>query len=160
MLLGSESADVAGYQTGIRLAHALGLPVVTGVKGLTVDDGVARCERAVGSEREVYSVALPAVITVKDGLNIPRYPSVPGRIKARKKEVSTHEVTLAAPHIVKGRLVVPAAAAKGTKVLDANAWALRVSSKIPTTEISEEAFTIRIASLIMAGRMASTALGS
>ena len=120
VLLGSESADVAGYQTGIRLAHALGLPVVTGVKGLTVDAGVARCERAVGSEREVYSVALPAVITVKDGLNIPRYPSVPGRIKARKKEVSTREVTLAAPRIVKGRLVVPAAAAKGTKVLDAN----------------------------------------
>ena len=69
VLLGSESADVAGYQTGIRLAHALGLPVVTGVKGLTVEAGVARCERAVGSEREVYSVALPAVITVKDGLN-------------------------------------------------------------------------------------------
>jgi electron transfer flavoprotein beta subunit len=115
VLLGSESADVAGYQTGIRLAHALGLPVVTGVKGLTVEAGVARCERAVGSEREVYSVALPA-----DGLNIPRYPSVPGRIKARKKEVSTHEVTLAAPRIVKGQLVVPAAAAKGTKVLDAN----------------------------------------
>ena len=88
--------------------------------GLTVDAGVARCERAVGSEREVYSVSLPAVITVKDGLNIPRYPSVPGRIKARKKEVSTHEVTLATPRIVKARLVVPAAAAKGTKVLDAN----------------------------------------
>ncbi len=81
-----------GYQTGIRLAHALGLPVVTNVKGLVIDDGKARCERAVGTEREVYEVSLPAVLTVKDGLNIPRYPSVPGRIKARKKPVTTHEV--------------------------------------------------------------------
>ena len=37
--------------------------------------------------REVYRVRLPAVVTVKDGLNIPRYPSVPGRIKARKKPI-------------------------------------------------------------------------
>ncbi|MEI6360884.1 MAG: electron transfer flavoprotein subunit beta/FixA family protein [Actinomycetes bacterium] len=121
ILLGSESADVGGYQTGIRLAHALGLPVVTNVKGLSIADGTARCERAVGSEREVYEVTLPAVITVKDGLNIPRYPSVPGRIKARKKPVTTHEVSIAAPRIVKHRLVVPPATAKGTKVLEPNA---------------------------------------
>jgi electron transfer flavoprotein beta subunit len=121
VLLGSESADVAGYQTGIRLAHALGLPVVTNVKGLSIADGVARCERAVGSEREVYEVPLPAVITVRDGLNIPRYPSVPGRIKARKKPVTTHEVTIGAPRIIKHRLVVPPATAKGTTVLEPNA---------------------------------------
>ena len=120
VLLGSESADVAGYQTGIRLAHALELPVVTNVKGLTITGGVARCERAVGNEREVYEVPLPAVITVRDGLNIPRYPSVPGRIKARKKPVTTHEVAIAAPRIVKHRLVVPPATAKGTTVLEPN----------------------------------------
>ncbi len=56
---------------------------MTSVKGLKLDGGVATCERAVGSTREVYTVPLPAVITVKDGLNIPRYASVPGRMKAR-----------------------------------------------------------------------------
>jgi electron transfer flavoprotein beta subunit len=121
ILVGSESADIGGYQTGIRIAHALGLPVVTNVKGLTVADGRARCERAVGAEREVYDVPLPAVVTVKDGLNIPRYPSVPGRIKARKKPVTTVDVTLAEPRITKHRLVVPPAKDKGTKVLEANA---------------------------------------
>jgi electron transfer flavoprotein beta subunit len=121
ILLGSESADIGGYQTGIRIAHALGMPVVTNVKGLSVADGRARCERAVGSEREVYDVALPAVITVKDGLNIPRYPSVPGRIKARKKPVTTIDVTLAEPRIAKHRLVVPPAKDKGTKVLEPTA---------------------------------------
>ena len=118
VLMGSESADVSGYQTGIRVAHSLGLPVVTNVKGLSIDGGVARCERAGGSEREVYAVPLPAVITVRDGLNIPRYPSVPGRIKARKKPVTTHEVTLPAARMVKHRLVVPEATAKGTVVLE------------------------------------------
>jgi electron transfer flavoprotein beta subunit len=117
ILMGSESADVAGYQTGIRVAHALGLPVVTNIKGLAIQGDTARCERAVGSEREVYNVQLPAVITVRDGLNIPRYPSVPGRIKARKKQVTSHEVTLAEPRIVKRRLVVPPASVKGTIVL-------------------------------------------
>lgn len=121
ILMGSESADVAGSQTGIRVAHALGLPVVTNVKGLGISDGVARCERAVGSEREVYRVPLPAVITVKDGLNIPRYPSVPGRIKARKKAVTTHEVPVSEPRIVKSRLVVPPSTAKGTTVLTPDA---------------------------------------
>jgi electron transfer flavoprotein beta subunit len=121
ILLGSESADVGGYQTGIRIAHALGLPVVTNVKGLSISDGRARCERAVGTEREVYDVALPAVITVKDGLNIPRYPSVPGRIKARKKPVTTVEVTLTPARMSKHRLVVPPAKDKGTKVLEPTA---------------------------------------
>lgn len=121
ILLGAESADIGGYQTGIRIAHALGLPVVTNVKGLAIADGTARCERAVGSEREVYQVPLPAVITVKDGLNIPRYPSVPGRIKARKKPVETIEVTLESPRVVKGRLVVPPPKDKGTVVLEPTA---------------------------------------
>ncbi len=89
VIVGTESADTSGYQVGVRVAHALGWPIVTNVKGLQVDGRVARCERVVGSEREVYEVTLPAVIAVKDGLNIPRYPSVPGRIKARKKPLET-----------------------------------------------------------------------
>ena len=89
VIVGTESADTSGYQVGVRIAHALGWPIVTNVKGLSVEGGVARCERVVGSEREVYEVPLPAVIAVKDGVNIPRYPSVPGRIKARKKPIDT-----------------------------------------------------------------------
>ena len=73
------------------VGYAIGEPIstngaggATAIKGMTIADGVATCERAVGTMREVYRVRLPAVVTVKDGLNIPRYPSVPGRIKARK----------------------------------------------------------------------------
>jgi len=107
VVVGTESADVSGYQVGVRLAHRLGWPIVTNVKGLSVSGGVARCERVVGSEREVYEVALPAVIAVKDGVNIPRYPSVPGRIKARKKPIDTTSPTKAPARLEKLGLALP-----------------------------------------------------
>lgn len=123
ILLGSESADTAGYQTGIRLAHRLGRPIITNAKGLTVSDGEVTCERAVGSTREVYRAPLPAIVTTKDGLNIPRYPSVPGRIKARKKPVEMKEVSVPAARLRKQRLVVPASQAKGAEDLGTGAAA-------------------------------------
>jgi electron transfer flavoprotein beta subunit len=123
ILLGSESADTAGYQTGIRLAHRLGRPIITNAKGLTVSDGQVTCERAVGSTREVYRAPLPAIVTTKDGLNIPRYPSVPGRIKARKKPVDIKEVTVPAARLRKQRLVVPPSQAKGAEDLGTGATA-------------------------------------
>jgi electron transfer flavoprotein beta subunit len=104
VICGTEAGDTADYQVPVRIAHALGWPVVTNVKGLQVADGVARCERAVGSVREVYEVPLPAVISVKDGVNIPRYPSVPGRIKARKKPVDVVTGDRPAPQLEKVRL--------------------------------------------------------
>ena len=117
IILGAESADTAGYQTGIRIAHALGRPVITNVKGLKVENGVIRCERQVGSIREVYEVPLPAVITVKDGVNIPRYPSVPGRIKARKKPVDKFIPTTPIAKLEKTGLSVPPNKSTGAKVL-------------------------------------------
>lgn len=123
ILMGSESADYSGSQTGIRVAHKLGLPVVTSVKGLKIDGGIATCERAVGSTREVYTVPLPAVITVKDGLNIPRYASVPGRMKARKKPVDIKQVVIAEPRITTKKLTVPEREAKGATSLGSGAEA-------------------------------------
>ena len=113
VLLGTESADSGGYQTGIRIAHALGRPVVTNVKGLDITDNKATCERAVGAIREVYEVQLPAVISVLDGLNIPRYPSVPGRIKARKKPVDRLSIAIPEPTTIRTSLRVLQSADKG-----------------------------------------------
>jgi len=119
ILLGSESADNANAQTGVRLAHRLGRPVATAVKGMTITDGTATVERAVGTMREVYTVPLPAVVTVKDGLNIPRYPSVPGRIKARKKPIEEVAGNLADPRIELIGLTVPVRESKGAQDLGA-----------------------------------------
>lgn len=88
LLFGNESADSGGYQVGIRVAHALGLPCVTGIKGIEVSDGTATARRESASGGwEMFDVELPAAFTVKEGINLPRYPSVPGRLRAKKKEI-------------------------------------------------------------------------
>ncbi|HYN69249.1 MAG TPA: electron transfer flavoprotein beta subunit/FixA family protein [Candidatus Eisenbacteria bacterium] len=88
LLFGNESADSGGFQVGIRVAVALGRPVVNGIKGLAFRDGTTIARReAPGGGVETYELPLPAVIGVKEGINLPRYPSVPGRLRARRKEI-------------------------------------------------------------------------
>ena len=64
ILFGNESADSGGFQVGIRVAHALGRPMVNGAKGLTVDDGAAhvansRCPPWSGSRRGSTCPGIP-----------------------------------------------------------------------------------------------------
>lgn len=87
VMFGNESADSAGYQVGVRVAGALDLPCVTGIKAIEIDQGRATVRRQTESGWETAEVSLPAVLTVKEGLNLPRYPSLPGRLKAKKKEI-------------------------------------------------------------------------
>ena len=89
IVFGNESADAGNYQVGIRVAYALGLPVVTGLKGLTVESGRMRCEQEAAGGRDVYDVPLPAVVTVLEGLNLPRYPSVPAKLRAGRSRWSS-----------------------------------------------------------------------
>jgi electron transfer flavoprotein beta subunit len=87
LLFGNEAADSGDYQVGVRVAHALGVPCVTGIKGLAVDDRRLTTRRDVGGGWEIFDVPLPAVVTVKEGINLPRYPSLPGRLRAKKTEI-------------------------------------------------------------------------
>jgi electron transfer flavoprotein beta subunit len=107
LLFGNEAADTGDFQVGIRVARALGLPCVTGVKGLRIEDGAALAERDAGGGREVLEVPLPAVLTVKEGINLPRYPSVPGRLKAKAKPVERTSPSPAAGGLQKIRLRLP-----------------------------------------------------
>jgi len=92
VLLGNDAADTGDFQVGIRLAYRLGWPVVTGVRSFSVEgDRVA----AVGDGPdgvEHFEVPLPAVLTVKEGGITPRYPSLPGRLKAKKAPVENAPV--------------------------------------------------------------------
>jgi electron transfer flavoprotein beta subunit len=117
IVFGNESADAGNYQVGIRVAATLGRPVVTGLKGLTVADGRVRCEREAGGGREVYDVPLPAVVGVLEGLNLPRYPSVPGRMRAKTKPVAASSPARAESQLEKLRLVVPEGQGKQAEVL-------------------------------------------
>src|SRR5437588_1793014 len=117
LLFGNESADAGNYQVPIRVAHSLGLPCVTGVKGVSVQDGLIRCEQEVPGGRDVYEVQAPAVVTVKEGLNLPRYPSVPGRLRAKRKPVDTSSPTRPDPRLAMVRLLLPRGSGKQVEVL-------------------------------------------
>jgi electron transfer flavoprotein beta subunit len=84
ILCGNEAADTGGYQVGIRLAHVLGRPSVTGIKRLELTGEVLLA----GREREEFRLPLPAVVGVKEGINLPRYPSLPGRLRAKRAELT------------------------------------------------------------------------
>ena len=117
IVFGNESADSGGFQVGIRVAHALGRPVVTGLKGLSVEDGRARCEQEVAGGRDVYVVPLPAVVTVLEGINLPRYPSVPAKLRARQKPVETRTPERPEARLERLRLVVPEGQGKQAEIL-------------------------------------------
>jgi electron transfer flavoprotein beta subunit len=117
IVFGNESADAGNFQVGIRVAHALGRPVVTGLKGLSIEDGRARCEQEVPGGRDGYLVPLPAVVTVLEGINLPRYPSVPAKLRARQKRVETSTPERPEPRLEMIRLIVPPGQGKQAEIL-------------------------------------------
>jgi electron transfer flavoprotein beta subunit len=117
IVFGNESADSGGYQVGVRVAYALGRPIVTGLKGLSVADGRARCEQEVPGGRDIYEVPLPAVVSVLEGINLPRYPSVPAKLRARRKPVETIPVQRPQARLERVRLVVPPGQGKRAEIL-------------------------------------------
>jgi electron transfer flavoprotein beta subunit len=119
VVFGNESADAGNYQVGIRVAHALGRPVVTGLKGLSVEDGggALRCEQEVPGGRDVFVVPLPAVVSVLEGINLPRYPSVPAKLRARQKPIERRTPERPDSRLERLRLVVPAGQGKQAEIL-------------------------------------------
>jgi electron transfer flavoprotein beta subunit len=117
ILFGNESADSGGFQVGIRVAHALDRPCVTGIKGLEVRDGSVTARREAPGGWDEFEVPLPAVVAVREGINLPRYPSVPGRLRAKKKEIEriAPEWRPAGPEMI--RLVLPAEQVRTAEIL-------------------------------------------
>ena len=107
LLFGNEAADTGGYQVGVRVAHSLDLPCVTGIKGLEIKDDWAIARREAGDGWELFELSLPAVFTVKEGINLPRYPSLPGRLKAKKKPIEQMEPLGSGGGLEKVRLKTP-----------------------------------------------------
>jgi len=123
LLFGNESADSGGYQVPVRVAAFLGLPVVTGVKRLELADGQLVAGREASGGWEIFEAPLPAVVSVKEGINLPRYPSLPGQIRAKKAELERHEASARAATLEKVRLVVPQEARSEVQVLGEGAGA-------------------------------------
>jgi electron transfer flavoprotein beta subunit len=88
VLFGNESADSGNFQVGVRVAHALARPMVNGIKGIDVEGDSLRARRESDAGVEVYTVPLPCVLGVKEGINLPRYPTLKGRLASKKVEVA------------------------------------------------------------------------
>lgn len=100
LLFGNESADSGGFQVGIRVAHALQRPIVNGIKGIEVSGdgsgaGTVMARRAIDGGFEVYELPRPCALGVKEGLNLPRYPTMKGRLSSKKLEIRLLELDAA-----------------------------------------------------------------
>jgi len=117
IMFGNESADAGGYQVGIRVAHALGRPMVNGIKGIDVRDGGFTARREVDAGSEVYELDAPAVMGVKEGINLPRYPTMKGRLASKKAVIESRDLDAAPGGQTKVKLHRPEEKVSETEIL-------------------------------------------
>jgi electron transfer flavoprotein beta subunit len=84
---GKQAVDDDCAQVGTVVSALLGIPCVNMVTKLEVGDGSVKATREIEGGTETIEVPTPCVITAQKGLNEPRYPSLPGIMKAKKKEL-------------------------------------------------------------------------
>jgi electron transfer flavoprotein beta subunit len=89
VLLGSESSDARMSVVPAMLAERLGRPQLTFAKEVTVGDGTVSVKRLTDDGYTVVEASLPAVVSVVEKINEPRYPSFKGIMAAKKKPVET-----------------------------------------------------------------------
>ena len=126
LLFGNEAADTGDYQVGVRVAHALGLPCVAGIKGIEIADGTLTARREAGGGWEIFELPLPAVVSVKEGINLPRYASIQGRLRAKKATIERLVPELRASALETVRLVVPPEQETHVQILGSGAEAAQV----------------------------------
>jgi electron transfer flavoprotein beta subunit len=123
VLLGNDAADTGDFQVGIRLAYELGWPVVNGVSSVAVEDGTVVAGGDGPEGHETYRVPLPAVVTVLEGGVEPRYPTVPGRMKAKKVPIERRPLTAEPGGPRRVRLLLPPPQPSEVQVLGEGAGA-------------------------------------
>jgi electron transfer flavoprotein beta subunit len=107
ILLGNDAADTGDFQVGIRLAHLLDRPVVTGARTLGLDGSTVHVVGDGPDGTEEFELPLPAVVSVKEGEITPRYPSIPGRLKAKKAPVEVLEAPAPVQGTARRTLLLP-----------------------------------------------------
>ena len=89
---GNVAIDGGSGQVGPRVAELLNIPYVTTITKLEIDGTKATVTRDVEGDSEVIETSLPLLVTAQQGLNEPRYPSLPGIMKAKKKPLDELEL--------------------------------------------------------------------
>ncbi|MGI9557866.1 MAG: electron transfer flavoprotein subunit beta/FixA family protein [Solirubrobacterales bacterium] len=92
VLLGQQSDDGECYTIGAVVADHLKMPSLTQVIKMDVTDGKLRCDRQAEYGYDTVDVEMPAVISVGDAINEPRYPSLKAIMGAKKKPLETSSI--------------------------------------------------------------------
>ena len=92
ILAGNVAIDGGSGQVGPRLADLLGINYVTTITSLEIEGTTAKIIRDIEGDSEVLETSLPLLVTAQQGLNEPRYPSLPGIMKAKKKPLEELEL--------------------------------------------------------------------
>jgi len=92
VLLGQQSDDGECYTIGAVVADHLEMPSLTQVIKMDVEDGALRCERQAEYGYDTVKITLPAVISVGDAINEPRYPSLKAIMGAKKKQLDKRAI--------------------------------------------------------------------
>lgn len=119
ILVGTDAADTGDFQVGVRLADALDLPVLTGIQDFAVDGDTVLARGPGPDGTEVFEVALPAVIAVQEGGIEPSYPSIPGRMKAKRAPIENLAPTREPQGAGRVRLKLPPEKPSAVQVLGA-----------------------------------------
>lgn len=117
ILFGNESADSCGYQVGVRAALKLARPMVNGAKGIEIDGTSAKIRRESDAGQDIYVLPMPAAVGVKEGINLPRYPTMKGRLASKKVDISRSETTASAGGLKMIQLQRPPERASNTQIL-------------------------------------------
>ena len=92
IIAGHRAVDEDNYQVAAAVAELLGIPQVSMVNKVELADGKIICDRTIEGGTVVVEASLPALFTTQRGLNEPRYASLPGIMKAKKKPVDVKTV--------------------------------------------------------------------
>ncbi|HEY3257885.1 MAG TPA: hypothetical protein VGJ64_03445, partial [Gemmatimonadaceae bacterium] len=113
ILFGKMSPDSSNGIVGPIVAELLGLPCVTAISMLELSDGKGTAKRELEGAKEIVEFPLPAVLTVDEGLNTARYPSLKGIMAAKKKPLEVRPAVLGAAKVSVQKLELPPERAAG-----------------------------------------------
>jgi electron transfer flavoprotein beta subunit len=94
VFFGKKSPDASNGVVGTIVAELLGLPVVTAISKLELSGSTGTAKREIEGGQEIVEFPIPAVLTVDEGLNTARYPSLKGIMAAKKKPLETKPAQL------------------------------------------------------------------
>lgn len=116
VFFGRQAVGNENGQVGLIVAELLAVPAISEVSSLELSSDSASGKREIEGGSESFATPLPAVFTTQKGLNEPRYPSLKGRMAAKKKPIEVREVTLDEPLLTVEKINYPPERSRGVIV--------------------------------------------